>query len=1253
LSARRRGMRHRYKVGPYRSMGYCADYNVITVNQRWIYPTDSMHLSHTPTRSAFPAFLMQSSRFPYLSLVSLCAVAALADDPRPNFVFVMSDDQGWGDVAYYGHPRLETPELDAMAAEALRVDNFFAGAPVCSPTRATCLTGRHHLRSGITWVNDNYGVINARETTIADALSANGYRTGHFGKWHLKDPRWNSTHNPGQLGFQYWIATSNNAEKVDPEGYFHMGDPVNDTLGEDSAVIMDYALEFIEDSVNRGKPFFANIWMHTPHSPYGSTQEFLDRYSDVTDANARAYYASITAMDVQIGRLRDALRAMGIADNTLLVFCSDNGPEGPGSAGPWPGGKRGITDGGLRVPGIIEWPSVITEPRVTQTPIVTSDLYPTFLAAAGIADFGPARPIDGENVLPELMGHSFTRAGPIRFMISGNRGVTYPDGTFSNTNLDPDYAAWEAEVMAEFDLAWAAKMELVANQPPRADAGEPVFAVWSPGSPTASVTLDASASSDPDGTIMGYAWSWEGGTASGPSFTADFPPGRTEVTLTVTDDDGTTDIDTVGVHVLLENERFAPWEETNGMVVIEAEAFTEMQRPAGKYPWRITDEIPHSVGGLSLHVDEHGAGWYSSNQPPVFVSYPVTVASAGSYTLWSRRFAPGDRSDSVYVAVNGVQSGQEYDNSGPFPRLWHWANYGTYDLPAGASSIEIWFREDGLYLDRLVLAGDPAFTPDGEGPPASPRAGIGVPVANLQALPMEGNPPLLVQFDASGSSDADGSIVSYAFTFGDGSPVVTQASPFASHTYLSNGQFTASVSVTDDIGLVGIAHVGIGIGNTQPVAIASADPSTGYAPLEVVFDGSASYDNDGSITSWQWDLDGDGVGDGSGSSISHTFQDAGTYPVTLLVTDNEGGTASDTVSVVVDPPLPSGTVSLEAVDSGDLGNPSFARVSFPMQPANDSVFVVATFTKSAEVVSITLDPGGMNLPLQRLVSTPASNPDLTVYLYAADMGDISGGPLDFTISYSTSTASAFAAYQLSGTSVDTALTTFAATVDTPLTVPSLPAGSAVIDLQIDGSTSSDGLPYGSPDSTIRFTATGNRGFISGLYANREGDVTAGYNGNAAQGSVAAGFSGIAESPYLIWMDGFPELTGADRDPDADPNEDGLTNRFSFFHDIPPVPPGLSGQLLTGVVPDDPLAPGAIVFEFRKRAGSGSHVGGGGTVDGIPYQAEWSSNGTLWNHTDWSHLQTITQSDGSELIRLSLPESRLFLSGKLLFRLNLQ
>ncbi len=1190
-----------------------------------------------------------------LTLSCFSALGAAAQSERPNIILVMSDDQGWGDVGYNGHPRLQTPHLDEMAAQGLRADNFFAGAPVCSPTRATCLTGRHHLRSGITWVDDENGVINAREATIADALAANGYRTGHFGKWHLKDPSWNSGHRPTELGFQYWVSTPNNADKVDPSTtYFYRGDRMTETLGEDSAILMDYALMFIGQSVEAETPFLAYIWIHTPHAPYGSTQEFLNLYSDISDSSTRNYYASITAMDVQIGRLRGELRNLGIADNTLVVFCSDNGPEGPGSTGPYSGRKRSISDGGLRVPGIIEWPAVITEPRVTQVPIVTSDLYPTFLAAAGVSSFGPPRPIDGENVLPEILGEPFTRAGPIRFMIGGQRGVCYPDGTFSNTTLDPGFAAWEAEVMDEFDLAWAAKMEIIANSPPRADAGDAVFALWSKSDPTASVTLNGSASSDADGTIVSYDWSWAGDSASGPSFTADFPAGRTEVTLTVTDDDGSVGEDTIGIHVLLENERTAPYEEQDGLVVIEAEAFATSERPDGAYPWRVTDVIPDSVGGLAIHVAEHGAGWYAATNPPVKVTYPVTVPSAGTYTLWSRRFAPTNSSDSVYLFVNDTRIGSESDNSGPWPRSWHWVPYGTFDLPAGESTLEIRYREDGIYIDRLVLAADPAYVPEGTGPLASTRVGIGTPDAVLQATPVEGEPPLLVEFDATGSMDADGEIVSYTFDFGDGSPALVQSTPLASHTYTTDGQYMAVLSVTDDTGLVGVDQAGIGVGNLQPVAVPAADETVGNAPLVVTFDGTGSYDEDGSIVSWQWDFDDDGLWDATGSAVSHTFDTAGTYPVALQVTDNEGGIGADTITIVVDPPLPAGTVTLEVVDSADLGNPVVVSQAFDLAAAQDSVFVVVTFTKNADITSMTFDPGGANLPMTRLVSSLASNPDLEVYLYAADLGDTVAGTRTFTINYSTATPSAYAAYQLAGTSIDLAVTTSAATVDTPLTVPGLPAGSTVIDFQIDGSSSSNGPAYGSPDSTIRFTASGNRGFTSGVYLDRVGEVTAGYNGNAAQGSVAAGFPGSTISVYEAWMNGYPELSGTDRDPDADPNHDGINNLFAFFHDIEPVGSGARGILLQDIVTDSPEAPGQVLYEFRKRAGAGSHIDGGGTVSGLPYEAEWSADlGGTWSTASWTHVETLTQPDGSEWVRIGLPRSLLDSGGRLFIRLRLE
>jgi len=376
---------------------------------------------------------------------------------KPNIVLCLADDLGWGDVGFHGHPRLKTPELDAMAGECAEFTRFFSAAPVCSPTRATCLTGRHHHRSGVT---NHSEAINPDEPTVADALGDNGYRTGLFGKWHLHGSRGmrfrksDAPFLPDRLGFQEWYATSNNADKVDPRFYWHNGEPALRPKGEDSQIIMDRALVFMREAVRQDKSFFACIWFHTPHTPYGSTDRYLEMYADVEDGetrnSTRRYYAQVTAMDEQMGRLRRTLREMGVAEDTLLVFTSDNGAKAPGSNAPLKGRKGHVSEGGTRVPCLIEWPSVVGKARKLDRPTVTTDFYHTFLAAAGIDAFGPDRRFDGESFLSALRGEARRRSEAIRFLHRGQGAAVTPDGEWTSVKDDPGYAAWRESV--ETDL---------------------------------------------------------------------------------------------------------------------------------------------------------------------------------------------------------------------------------------------------------------------------------------------------------------------------------------------------------------------------------------------------------------------------------------------------------------------------------------------------------------------------------------------------------------------------------------------------------------------------------------------------------------------------------------------------------------------------------------------------------------------------------------------------------------------------------
>ena len=366
---------------------------------------------------------------------------------RPNIILCMTDDQGWGDTGYNGHPVLKTPSLDAMAGEGIRFDRFYAGAPVCSPTRGSAITGRHPYRYGIFFANT--GHMRKEEITLAEALKTAGYTTGHFGKWHLgtlttkiKDSNRGAPGKtqdyspPWQNGFGECFSTEAKVPTYDPMKkpgsdepygtYYWKTDGTRETEnleGDDSRIIMDRAIPFIENASRSKKPFLAVIWFHTPHLPVLAGDEHRKLYKDQPESEQH-YYGAITAMDEQVGRLRKELKTLGIADDTLLWFCSDNGPEGksgkaPGSAGHLRGRKRSLFEGGVRVPGLLVWPAKVKKPRTVDMPCSTLDYFPTVMDVVGIKTLSQPEPIDGVNLLPLIEGGMKQRPMPIGFESAG------------------------------------------------------------------------------------------------------------------------------------------------------------------------------------------------------------------------------------------------------------------------------------------------------------------------------------------------------------------------------------------------------------------------------------------------------------------------------------------------------------------------------------------------------------------------------------------------------------------------------------------------------------------------------------------------------------------------------------------------------------------------------------------------------------------------------------------------------------------
>jgi len=360
---------------------------------------------------------------PLLIAVLLAAVPAhAAASARPNIVLMMADDQGWGETGYNGHPHVQTPVLDEMSRAALRLDRFYAASPVCSPTRASVMTGRHANRSGAFAPNWS---TRPEEITLAQILKQAGYRTEHFGKWHLGAVKQDSPLNPNRMGFDEYLSHDN---------FFEMDPPLSRNgatpeiiKGESSEIVVAAAVNFTRKVQAEGKPFFVVIWFGSPHGPYSGKPEDVALYAKVPSEDMRRRFAEITAMDRAIGTYRQALRSLGVADTTLLWFNSDNGIPIPNEQdsfnGGWRGTKGTVYEGGLRVPAIIEWPAVIKTPRTSSAACVTSDILPTVLDFLGLKHPAPQRPIDGISLRPLIAGDSMKeRPSPIGFWKYASQG---------------------------------------------------------------------------------------------------------------------------------------------------------------------------------------------------------------------------------------------------------------------------------------------------------------------------------------------------------------------------------------------------------------------------------------------------------------------------------------------------------------------------------------------------------------------------------------------------------------------------------------------------------------------------------------------------------------------------------------------------------------------------------------------------------------------------------------------------------------
>ncbi len=376
----------------------------------------------------------------FLLTSSVFLAAAEPAATRPNFLVILCDDLGYGDIASYGHPHIRTPNLDRLAREGTRFTSAYSAAPVCSPSRVGLLTGRSPNRAGVfDWIPEATSAqstaqsrhlthMRREEITLPRLLRTAGYATAQSGKWHC-NAAFNTAAQPqpGDAGFDHWFATQNNAapSHENPRNFVRNGSPVGPLEGFSCQLVAREMIGWLERQRTEkpAQPFFSYVTFHEPHEPVVSPPDLVASYRSVARNDDEAqYFANVTNMDRAVGDLLAALESLGVADNTVVYFSSDNGPEtllrypagkrSYGTPGPLRGMKLWTTEAGVRVPGILRWPGRVKAGHVAADPVSSLDLLPTFTALAG-AKVPADLKLDGTDIRAAFPGSPVRRAQPL------------------------------------------------------------------------------------------------------------------------------------------------------------------------------------------------------------------------------------------------------------------------------------------------------------------------------------------------------------------------------------------------------------------------------------------------------------------------------------------------------------------------------------------------------------------------------------------------------------------------------------------------------------------------------------------------------------------------------------------------------------------------------------------------------------------------------------------------------------------------
>lgn len=389
--------------------------------------------------------------------------------PRPNVIFILADDLGWKDLGHRGGP-MRTPTLDRLAQQGLRLDQAYS-YPLCSPTRSALMTGRNPMRLGLAYSVvrpwSPYG-LDPRETTIANVFHDAGYQTAMCGKWHLGHT--NKRLTPNARGFDHFYGHVNGAidyfthERDGGLDWQRNGKSLREE-GYTTFLLAAEAQRWIK-ARDKARPFFLYLPFNAPHTPLQAPPELLDRYANIADPKRRAYVAMVDALDTAIGRVLDTVNAEGIANDTLVVFWSDNGGPRPQGAdnGPLRSGKANVFEGGIRVPAIWHWPGKL-KPGTSPQVMAIWDVLPTLAAACGIP-VKTARPLDGVNVWPELTGGTTRERDNLLWAVheSQTRQLALRDGNWKYVRIG------EQEMLFDVVADPYEKADRAAQEPQRVKA---------------------------------------------------------------------------------------------------------------------------------------------------------------------------------------------------------------------------------------------------------------------------------------------------------------------------------------------------------------------------------------------------------------------------------------------------------------------------------------------------------------------------------------------------------------------------------------------------------------------------------------------------------------------------------------------------------------------------------------------------------------------------------------------------------------